>query len=82
MSTLQYQTLIAYLTLNYSHEIEDIMKNISTIDQDVIDRLFDYYKEDVPIDRINMAKQIVLRRAKWMTDYYYKNRNESRGNAR
>ena len=82
VSTLQYQTLIAYLTLNYSHEIEDIMKNISTIDQDVIDRLFDYYKEDVPIDRINMAKQIVLRRAKWMTDYYYKNRNESRGNAR
>jgi len=82
VSTVQYQTLIAYLTLNYSYEIEDIMNSISNINEAVIDRLFDYYKSDVSIDRINMAKQIVLKRARWMTDYYYKNRSESRGNVR
>ena len=82
VSKLQYQTLIKYLTLNYSDEIYDIMNNISKINEETIDKIFDYYKDDVPIDRLNMAKQIVLRRAMWMTDYYYKYRSESRGNVR
>lgn len=79
VSTLQYQTLMEYLTLNYSNEIEDIMKNISNIDEDVVNKIFKYYEDDIPIDRLNMGKEMVLRRARWMTDYYYKNRNESRG---
>jgi len=79
VSTVQYQTLIAYLTLNYPNEIEEIMSNICNINEEVIDKLFDYYKDVVPLDRMNMAKQIVLRRGRWMTDYYYKYRNESRG---
>ena len=79
---MQYQTLIEYLTLNYSDEIEEIMENISNIDEEKIDRILKYYKDDIPIDRINMAREIILRRAKWMSEYYYKNRNESRGSRR
>lgn len=79
VSTLQYQTLMEYLTLNYSEEIEDIMENISNIDEEKVNRIFECYKDDIPIDRINMAREIVLRRAKWMSEYYYKNRSESRG---
>lgn len=79
VSTLQYQTLISYLTLNYSDEIEEIMNNISNINESVIDKMFDYYKDELPIDRVNMAKQMVLQRAKWIVDFYYRNREESRG---
>ena len=74
VSTLQYQTLMEYLTLNYSELIEDIMENISNIDKNKIDKILNYYKDDIPIDRINMAREIVLRRAKWMSEYYYKNK--------
>lgn len=79
VSTVQYQTLIAYLTLNYPNEIEEIMGNICKINEEVLDKIFNYYKSDIPIDRMNMAKQIILRRGIWMTDYYYKYRSESRG---
>lgn len=79
ITTLDYQSLISYLTLNYADEIEDIMENISTIDDIVVNSLFDYYKDELPIDRLNMAKAIVLQRARWMTDFYYNNRSESRG---
>ena len=80
VSTLQYQTLISYLTLNYVDEIEEIISNIErNITKENIDKIFDYYKEDLPIDRLNMAKAIVLERAKWITSFYSKNRSESRG---
>ena len=39
----------------------------------------DYYKDELPINRLTMAKQIVLQRAMWMTEYYNKNKQESRG---
>lgn len=79
ITTLEYQAMISYLTLNYPYEIEQIMKNISCIDERVVDDLFDYYKDELPVDRLNMAKQIVLQRAAWMTEFYYNNRTESRG---
>jgi len=79
VTTLEYQALISYLTLNYSDDIEEIMNNISTINENVVNGLFDYYKDEIPIDRLNMAKAIVLERARWMTEFYYNNRSESRG---
>jgi len=80
IATVQYQTLISYLTTYYPDEIEEIMENISTkINPKNIDELFKPYEDELPIDRLNMAKQIVLQRALWMTDYYYKNKFESRG---
>lgn len=82
VTTLQYQTLISYLTLNYSDEIEEIMNNISFITEEKINEIFDYYKDEIPIDRLNMAKSIVLERARWMTEFYYNNRSESRGRKR
>jgi len=80
VTTLQYQSLISYLTLYYPDEIEEIIKKISYIDNDIVNDLFDYYASELPINRINMAKEIVLKRSKWMCDYYYKNKFESRGN--
>ena len=82
VSTLQYQTLMEYLTLNYAEEISDIIENISNIDEEKVDNTLKYYKDDIPVDRMNMAREIILRRAKWMSEYYYKNRSESRGNRR
>lgn len=79
ITTLDYQTLISYLTLNYSEEIEEIMNKISVIDEDVIDSLFNFYADELPIDRLNMAKTIVVQRAKWMSEFYYNNKSESRG---
>ena len=79
ITTLQYQSLISYLTLNYPFDIEEIMDKISNIDESVVNQLFDYYKDELPIERLNMAKQIVLKRAKWMSSYYYNNKDESRG---
>lgn len=80
VSTSQYQTLISYLTTYYSDEIEEIMENIANnVNVDSINTIFDYYKDELPVDRMNMAKEIVLKRAEWMTNYYYKNRYESRG---
>lgn len=79
ITTLQYQTLISYLTLNYSEEIADIIEKIKCLNKDTIDELFKPYENELPIDRLNMAKAIVLERAKWITNYYYKNKNESRG---
>ena len=80
ISTVQYQTLISYLTTYYSDEIEEIMSNIAAnITPENINKTFDYYKDELPVDRLTMAKQIVLQRAMWMTEYYNKNRHESRG---
>lgn len=79
VTTLQYQTLISYLTTYYADEIEEIMGKISNINKEVIDELFDYYKDELPIDRLNMAKEIVIQRAAWMSEFYYKERMENRG---
>ncbi len=79
VSTLQYQTLISYLTLNYSDDLEEIMNNIRRINEDVINEIFDRYKDELPVERLNMAKQMVLERAKWMIQFYYANKKESRG---
>ena len=79
ITTLQYQTLISYLTLNYTDEIEEIINNISYLNENTIDELFNPYQDELPIDRLNMAKAIVLQRAKWITNFYYKNRTEGRG---
>ena len=80
VSTSKYQTLISYLTTYYSEEIEEIMENIANnINRESINQIFDYYQDELPKDRMNMAKELILKRASWMTDYYYKNRFESRG---
>lgn len=80
VSKLEYQTLMAYLTNFYSEEIEDIMMSIEqNITKENIDRIFGYYKDELPIDRLNIAKEVVLRRAKWMTNFYNLHKNESKG---
>lgn len=72
--------MIKYLTLFYSEYIEDIMHKIETnINKDTIDKVFDYYKDELPIDRLNFAKELVLRRSKWMVNYYKKNKREKGG---
>lgn len=80
VSTLKYQTLISYLTTYYSDEIEEIMQNIEkNINVDSINKTFDIYRDELPLDRMKMAKELVLRRANWMVNYYHKNKYESRG---
>lgn len=79
VTTLKYQSLISYLTLYYPNELEEIIEKISYINEKIINELFDYYSDELPVNRLNMAKKIVLKRSKWMCDYYYKNRFESRG---
>lgn len=80
VSTLEYQQMIKYLTLFYSEYIEDIMHKIETnINKDTIDKVFDYYKDELPIDRLNFAKELVLRRSKWMVNYYKQNKREKGG---
>lgn len=78
VTTLQYQTLISYLTFNYPDEIAEIMDNISNLDPAIINSTIDQYKDELPIARLNMAKELVIRRANWMSEYYNKNKNESR----
>lgn len=78
ITTLQYQTLMKYLTFNYPNEIEEVMHNVAKLDREKIDEVFDKYKEQLPIARLNMAKELVSRRASWMKNYYYENKNESR----
>lgn len=82
ISTLEYQSLICYLTLNYSEEIEEIMGKISLLDEKVINVLFSCYEDELPIDRMNMAKTIIIERAKWMSEFYINNKSESRGRLR
>jgi hypothetical protein len=80
VSKLNYQTLIAYLTNFYAEDIEDIMNRIETsVTKENIDKLFDIYASELPADRLRIAKEIVLRRGKWMTEYYNLNKYESRG---
>ena len=55
------------------------MNNIRRINEDVINEIFDRYKDELPVERLNMAKQMVLERAKWMIQFYYANKKESRG---
>jgi len=82
ITTLEYQSLISYLTLNYSEEIEEIMDKISCLNKEVIDKLFDCYADELPVNRMNMAKTIVIERAKWMSEFYINNKSESRGRLR
>lgn len=80
ISTLEYQPLIEYFTNHYPDEIEGIMYSISqAINQHNMDRLFDLYKNEMPIDRLVMSKEIVLRRASWMVEYYYTKKAERGG---
>lgn len=80
VSTVEYQQMIKYLTLFYSEYIEDIMYKIETnINKDTIDKIFDYYKDELPIERLNFAKELVLRRSKWMVNYYKQNKCEKGG---
>lgn len=80
ISTAKYQTIISYLTTYYPDEIEEIMTDIAAnVTPENIDKIFDDYMDEIPIDRLNMAKQIVLQRAMWMTEHYFKNKHESRG---
>ena len=80
ISTLEYQSMIEYFTNHYPNEIEGIMHAISNaINEHNIDKLFDVYQSEIPRDRLIMSKQLVLRRAKWMVDYYYTNRVEVGG---
>jgi hypothetical protein len=75
ISKLEYQTLIAYLTNYYPEEIEEIMEVIKeNVTKEKVDYVFDYYKDELPPDRLNMGKEVVLRRASWMVEYYYNNR--------
>mgnify|MGYP003295132964 CR=1 FL=1 len=80
IANLEYKTLIAYLTNYYPEYIEGIMETIKQqITEEHINKIFNYYKEELPPDRMRMAKEVVLRRAKWMVEYYYNNRLENGG---
>ena len=57
---------------------QEIMDNISNLDPAIINSTIDQYKDELPIARLNMAKELVIRRANWMSEYYNKNKNESR----
>lgn len=75
IANLKYHLMIKYLTCFYPKEISQIMENIKkNITEDNIDRIFDFYQDELPIDRLNMAKQVVLKRAKWMCEYYENNK--------
>ena len=56
--------------------IDKIEKNIT---RENIDKLFDYYQDELPPDRLRFAKELVLRRANWIVEYYKVNKYESRG---
>lgn len=80
ITILEYQPLISYLTLFYPEEISRVMENIeSNINEITIQKAFDAYQEELPVQRMMMAKKIVLERAKWMVEYYQKNKQESMG---
>ena len=80
ISTLEYQQMISYLTNYYPEYMENIISKIEVnITKEKIDKLFDYYKDELPIDRLVFAKELVLRRAKWIVEYYKINQYESRG---
>ena len=69
-----------YLTLFYSKEIEPLMNKIEEkITKENIDKIFDAYKDYLPIDRLNIAKQVILERANWMTSFYRQNKKKSEG---
>lgn len=75
-----YQLIISYLTMFYAEEIDDIMNKIKeNITEENIDRIFAFYEGELPIDRANISKEIVLRRGKWITDFYEKNKTKSEG---
>lgn len=38
-----------------------------------------YYQDELPPDRLRFAKELVLRRANWIVNYYKVNKYESRG---
>lgn len=80
VSTLEYQQMISYLTMFYSEYIEQIIDKIEkNITRENIDKLFDYYQDELPPDRLRFAKELVLRRANWIVEYYKVNKYESRG---
>ncbi len=80
ISTLEYQQMIIYLTNYYSEYIEKIILEIEKkITEENIDKLFDYYKDELPKDRLVFAKELVLRRANWIVEYYKIHQYESRG---
>lgn len=80
ISTLEYQQMIIYLTNYYSDYLEKIVSEIEkNITKENIDQLFDYYIDELPKDRLVFAKELVLRRAKWIVDYYKIHKYESRG---
>ena len=80
ISTLEYQQMISYLTHYYPEYIEDIINKIEqNVTRENIDKLFDYYKDELPIDRLVFAKELVLRRANWIVEFYKINKYESRG---
>ena len=69
-----------YLTNFYSEEIEEIMDKISSvINAENIDRILGHYAKELPADRLRMAREILLRRGKWMSEYYALHKHESRG---
>lgn len=80
ITTLEYQPLISYLTLFYPEEISRIMDKVEkNINELTINQAFSVYQEELPIQRMVMAKEIVLERAKWMVEYYQKNKQENMG---
>lgn len=80
IANLEYQTLIAYLTNYYPEYISGIMEMIKNIiTPENVDKIFNFYQEELPPDRMRMAKEVVLRRGKWMVEYYYNQTLESGG---
>lgn len=80
IANLEYQTLIAYLTNYYPEYISGIMEMIKkVITPEKIDKIFNFYQDDLPPDRMRIAKEVVLRRGKWMVEYYYNQTLESGG---
>lgn len=54
------------------------MENINNLNESTVDKILAPYQDELPPARLNMAKQLVMRRANWMSEYYDKNKSESR----
>lgn len=80
ITTLEYRPLIEYLTTYYYDEIESIIMRIrDNMTQENIGNLFAWYSNELPIDRLEFARNMVLERAKWIVSYYLENKEKSRG---
>ena len=80
ITTIEYRPLIEYLTTYYSNYIEDIVLRIKeNINEENIENLFSQYSNELPPDRMEFAKKMVLERANWIVTYFEENKERNRG---